>query len=207
LINNASALWWHSIADTPMKKYDLIHSINARGSFCMAKYCLPHMAKGSWGRVINMSPPIRDVGFKGMTAYNHSKMGMTMVAIGVAEEYKGTGITGNCLWPATVIESQASINFDLGEKSTWRKATILADCVLGLCADDDTTGKAMFDDEYLRERHGFQDKDLVQYRYDPDVEPVRSLAMLESSVSDTMIKRGDVSKLREDMQTGQRAML
>lgn len=202
LINNASALWWHTIKDTPMKKYDLIHSINARGTFCMSKYCLPHMMKGGWGRVVNMSPPIRDSGYRGSTAYNHSKMGMTMVAMGIAEEFEGTGITANALWPATVIESQAAINFKLGTPEMWRTAQILADCVLGFCEDGDYSGHAVIDDEYLRERHGFEDKDFVQYRVVADVEPVRALAMTEGKKMPKgrkFIRRGDVHKLRADM--------
>jgi len=86
LINNASALWWQEILDTPAKRYDMIHSINARGTFMMTKACLPHMKKNGFGRVITMSPPIVRKGYAGMTAYNISKMGMTMVAMGVAEE-------------------------------------------------------------------------------------------------------------------------
>ncbi|KAF4701989.1 hypothetical protein FOZ63_019828 [Perkinsus olseni] len=58
LINNASAMWWHTMEDTPVKKFDLITSINSRGSFIMTKLCLPHMKKNNYGRVINMSPPI-----------------------------------------------------------------------------------------------------------------------------------------------------
>jgi len=106
LINNASALWWQEIKDTPMKKFDLIVSINARGTFCMTKYCLPHMIKNQFGRIVNMSPPISLDGFKGHVAYNISKFGMTMVALGVAQEYAGQNITANSLWPATIVESQ-----------------------------------------------------------------------------------------------------
>ena len=75
------------------------------------------MKKNSFGRVINMSPPIRldPAMMAGHTAYNISKYGMTMVALGVAAEFAGEGITGNSVWPATVIESYASINFELGE--------------------------------------------------------------------------------------------
>lgn len=197
LVNNASSLWWHSIEKTPMKKYDLIHAINARGTFCMTKYAVPHMKKNKWGRVINMSPPITTRGFKGRTAYNHSKMGMTMVALGVAEEYRGQGITANALWPATVIESQASINFKLGDPKYWRKADILADCVLGMCKDDEYTGNATIDDDYLRERHGFEDKDFLQYRYNPAFKPVRALAAIHDEIG---VQRGNVSTLRKDMQ-------
>merc|ERR1712193_478269 len=102
---------------------------------------------------------------------------MGMVAMGAAAEYEGKGITGHSLWPATVIESQAAENFELGDKSIWRKANILADCVLGLVSSDGSfTGRQLIDDEYLQERHGFTAEDLAIYRYDPKVEPPRVLA-------------------------------
>ena len=78
---------------------------------------------------------------------------MTMVALGAAAEGTRDGITGNALWPATIIESLASENFQLGEKSQWRKATILADAVMQLCGDGGTTGGTLIDDTYLRSRH------------------------------------------------------
>jgi hypothetical protein len=82
-----------------------VNEINSRGTFLMTKACLPHMTANNFGRVINMSPPIStsEGVFKGRTAYNMSKMGMTMVALGVADEYRGSNITGNSLWPATII--------------------------------------------------------------------------------------------------------
>merc|ERR1719247_1041807 len=136
----------------------------------MARLCLPIMEKNGYGRVISMSPPIEThyQAFKGFTAYNISKFGMTMVSMGAASEYEGKGITGHSLWPATVIESQAAENFELGDKSIWRKASILSDCVLGLVSSDDSyTGQQLIDDEYLMQEHGFTAEDLAVYRYDP----------------------------------------
>ncbi len=201
LVNNASALWWQDVVDTPIKKYDLITGINARGSFAMTQACLPHMERNGFGRVITMSPPIvSDFRFfGGKTAYNISKMGMTMVALGAAAEGAGKGITGNSLWPATVIESLASKNFKLGDRSHWRKATILADAMLKIVLeDDDFSGNMLIDDVYLRQRHGFTDADLAQYRCDPDVEPPRLLA-LEGMDWGADFRRGDVKKLERDV--------
>lgn len=203
LINNASALWWHKIEGTPMNKYDLITQINARGTFALTALCLPIMAKGGYGRVINMSPPIQcDFrAFGGFTAYNISKFGMTMVAMGAAAEYQGKGITGNALWPATVIESQAAKNFELGEKSTWRKADILSDCVLGIVSAPDTfTGQQLIDDEYLRDLHGFSEEDLAVYRCVADVEPPRTLADAIYHAGRELgdFQRGDVRQLNKD---------
>lgn len=199
LINNASALWWQEIKDTPMKKFDLIVGINARGTFCMTKYALPHMAKNKFGRCVMMSPPIVTKGYKAMTAYNISKLGMTMVAMGVSEEYKGKGVTAHSLWPATVVESQAAKNFELGDKKDWRKAQILADAVLGLVSEpDEYTGQMLIDDVYLRDRQGFEDKDFVQYRCDPNHEPARALARGHGEGDGMAIRRGDVKALAKD---------
>ena len=211
LVNNASALWWQDIVDTPTNKFDLINSINSRGAFLMTRACLPHMLKAGWGRVITMSPPIvtNAAAFKQKTAYYMSKMGMTMVALGVASEGRKHGVTGNSLWPATIVESFASRNFELGEsRAQWRKADILADCVLYLCGEsNDFTGNMLIDDEYLTERCGMTQGDLARYRFDPRVEPPRLLAM-EARAGDASaaafhsgdvdFRRGDVRKLRED---------
>lgn len=160
------------------------------------------MKKNEFGRVITMSPAIRTKGFKGMTAYNISKMGMTMVALGVAEEYAGKNITGNSLWPATVIESYASINFKLGDRSIWRKAEVIADAAVGIiCEEGDFTGNMLLDDDYLRST-GMTDEDFVRYRCDPDVEPPRALAyegQEESSGFTQVIRRGSVTRLDRDL--------
>jgi len=209
-VNNASALWWQPIEGTPSKKYDLITQLNARGSFLLTQACLPWMRKGKWGRVLCMSPPIETShqAYEGMCAYNISKFGMTMVAMGVAAEYGNSrsdsgaesSITGNSLWPATIIESQASINFQMGDTSLWRKASILADAVVAICCDPQKpNGKQMIDDEYLMER-GLTQEDLKVYRYDPNVDPPRLLAKhshKESQV-DMTIQRGDVKQLNDD---------
>ena len=202
LINNASALWWQDIKDTPMRKYDLITGVNARGTFCMTSACLPYMAEKGWGRVVCMSPAI-DPDFRrygGATAYNISKMGMSMVAMGVAAEYKGKGIIANTMWPATVIESLAATNFQLGDRKNWRRATIIADATAGLCCEsNDFTGNMLIDDTYLRERHGFTSEDLVSYRCDPDHEPPRILAG-EGMSTVGHVKRGEVTRLDRDIQ-------
>jgi len=202
LVNNASALWWQDIIDTPLKKYDLITGINTRGSFSMTQACMPHMIAGGYGRVITMSPPIvSDMrAYAGKTAYYISKFGMTMTALGAAAEGKGKGVTGNSLWPATIIESLASINFKLGDPSTWRKADILSDCVVHICEQgDDFTGNMLIDDEFLKSI-GYTDEDLKQYRVDPNVDPPRLLAG-EAGQWDVSkdFKRGDVRKVDDDL--------
>ena len=200
LVNNASALWWHTIPETPTRKYDLIQSINARGAFVMTRECLPHMARNRFGRVVCMGPPIPASyrSYAGKTAYYMSKCGMTMVALGAAAEGADAGITGNALWPATVVESSASENFELGDKSGWRKATILADATLAIVGDAAQTGGQLIDDVYLRSV-GATDDDIAKYRCDPDVEPPRLLAgEAGDGGGEWDVRRGDVGKLGRD---------
>lgn len=210
LVNNASALWWHTIAETPTKKFDLIHAINARGAFVMTRQCLPHMFRGGYGRVVCMGPPLPTSyrAYAGKTAYYMSKCGMTMVALGAAAEAVGVvgenvDFAGNSLWPATIVESLASENFQLGERRYWRKATILADCVTQLCAPNAAvTGRALVDDEYLRSV-GATDDDLARYRCDPAFEPPRLLAGTDvtgvtTGGGDWDVRRGDVRSLSRD---------
>jgi NAD(P)-dependent dehydrogenase (short-subunit alcohol dehydrogenase family) len=197
LVNNASALWWHVIEETPTKKYDLIQGVNARGAFIATRECLGHMRKGGYGRVITMGPPLPKTyeEYSGKTAYYMSKCGMTMVALGAAAEGEKDGILANSLWPATIVESLASENFQLGDRDNWRKADILADCVVQLCADTRTTGQQLIDDDYLRTR-GAVDADFVKYRCNPAVEPPRLLA--PGAAQDWDVRRGDVKALAKD---------
>jgi len=175
LINNAGALWWKKLIDTPMKRYDLINQINSRGSFACTKAVLPHMLKQKYGHIIVMSPPIDLRSMSGKIAYCISKFGMTMLAHGLAEEVQGQGISINAVWPATMVESYATINFNLGEKSLWRKASIISDTCLHLCSRDPNNpktpnGKALIDEDYLR---SVGVTDFTIYRCDPNVEPPR----------------------------------
>lgn len=199
VVLNASALWWHTIEETPIEKYDLITSINTRGHFYLTKLCMPHMIKNKFGRVIAMSPPIRTdyEAYKGFTAYNISKMGMTMVAMGAAAEGVGHNVTGFSLWPATVVESQASINFKLMDRKYWRKATVLSDAVVSLCGQPSSyTGKQLYDDDYLLSQGGLKKEDLAVYRCDPTYEPPRALAL--GMTQRARIRRGDVRKVKQD---------
>lgn len=204
LVNNASALWWQDIVDTPLKKFDLIMDVNARGAFAMTRACLPFMYKAGFGRIVTMSPPITtDPGaYAAKTAYYMSKFGMTMVALGAAAEGRGKGVSANSLWPATIIESLASINFKMLDQKHWRKATILSDCVVALAKEEsDYSGNMLIDDEYLRERQGFTDVELRRYRMDPSVEPPRLLASAGTTWGGGKdFKRGDVRKVDDDIQ-------
>lgn len=170
LINNAGALHWHSMADTPMKRFDLVMGVNARGAFACSRAVLPHMVAAGYGHILMMSPPIKLDGVGNKIAYCISKYGMTLIAHGLAEEVKQHNVACNALWPATLIESQATINHKLGGPAMWRKADILADATLAIFRREPAsyTGHAVIDEEVLR-ADGVDD--FTRYRCDPDTEP------------------------------------
>lgn len=153
LINNAGALFWRPVAETPLKRFDLVMGVNARGAFACCRAVLPAMIEQRAGHIINLSPPMDLAIVPGRVAYAISKLGMTLLTFGLAEEVKAHGIAVNSLWPVTIIESQASINHQLGTPAMWRKPDILVDCVLRLAAKQPgaCTGRALLDEDFLRE--------------------------------------------------------
>lgn len=152
LINNAGALWWQPVRNTPAKRYDLVMEVNVRAAFLLAHAVLPSMQSRKWGHIINMSPPLDFRVMPGKTAYFLSKFGMTMMVYGLAEEVREDNIAVNALWPATIIESLASINFQLGTPAQWRKPEIVADAVLAIVRKEpmSLTGQTLIDEDVLR---------------------------------------------------------
>lgn len=181
LINNAGALWWKNILETPVKKYDLINNINSRAAYTLSHLCLPHMIKQSWGHIIMQSPPftpeyinflISQNKLKNMTAYMISKLGMSITAQGIAQEFGGTGVAANAIWPMTPIESYAVKNNNLGDEKQWRKPDIISDAIMKILAEDPKTftGNFLIDEQYLRKKGV---KDFKQYQCVPGHEPPR----------------------------------
>ncbi len=172
LVNNAGALWWKSVLDTPAKRFDLVMDVNARASFLAARACLPHMIERKWGHIVMMSPPVHMGMVPGKVAYSISKFGMSMLAHGLGEEVAKHNIAANALWPATMIESFASINFGLGGPAQWRKADILADATLAIVGHEppSLTGQTLLDEQIL-EKVGVTDFD--PYLCVPDGKPIR----------------------------------
>ncbi len=164
LINNAGALWWQPVVDTPPKRYDLMWEINVRAAYLCAYYALPHMVEQHWGHLINCSPPISTTPSPGHVAYMTTKMGMTRLAIGIAAEHADDGIASNSLWPVTIIESLASINWGLGDRSQWRSPEILCDAMMEIVVTEppSLTGRQILDEPFLRER-GWTDEQLDAY--------------------------------------------
>jgi citronellol/citronellal dehydrogenase len=170
-INNASALNLGGIADLEPKQFDLLMAVNARGTFCVTRACLPHLLESSWPHVLTLSPPLNlDPKWFAPSGYAISKYGMTIVTLGVAHEYGGRGIAANCLWPRTAIATSAVSNLLGGAEmmSMSRTPEIVADAAaLGISLDPTTfTGNALLVEDLLASRAGASDFSV--YAYDSD---------------------------------------
>src|SRR5437870_5408686 len=172
LINNAGALWWQPLLDTPAKRFDLVMGVNARGAFLCCRVLLPLMIERRWGHIISLSPPLDLALVPGRIAYAISKLGMTLLTHGLTEEVRRHNIAVNSLWPVTIIESQASINWGLGTRDQWRKPDILVDCVFKLAQKDpaEITGQALLDEDFL---HQEGITDFSRYACVPGTNPPR----------------------------------
>jgi len=172
LVNNAGALFWRPLQETPLARFDLVMGVNVRGAFACTHHLLPAMRAQKFGHVLMLSPPVDPTAAGGKIAYSISKFGMTLIAHGLAEEVRDDNVAANALWPATMIESLATINWGLGDRTVWRKPEILADATLRIFAKEPRsfTGNALIDEDFLR-AEGITD--FAAYRCDPDHEPPR----------------------------------
>jgi citronellol/citronellal dehydrogenase len=152
LVNNAGALWWQPLLQTPAKRFDLVMGVNARAAFLCCRAVLPAMIERRHGHIVNFSPPIDLEMVPGRIAYAISKLGMTLLTFGLAQEVRTHNVAVNALWPVTIIESQASINWGMGTPGQWRKPDILVDCVLRIVGNEPAglTGRALLDEDFLR---------------------------------------------------------
>ena len=169
-INNASAIHLTDTVNTPMKRYDLMHNINVRGTFMLSQKCIPHLKNGDNPHILTLSPPL-DIDRKwfGMTlAYTTAKYGMSLVAHGLAEELGKHNIASNCLWPRTSLDTAAVRNVIGAElvKGS-RKPSIYADAAYAVLKRDSSscTGNFFLDQDVLEEE-GI--KDFDQYAVDLD---------------------------------------
>nr|WP_022927901.1 NAD(P)-dependent oxidoreductase [Patulibacter americanus] len=124
-VNNASAINLSSIDELDMKRYDLMQDINVRGTFAVSKACAPHLRKGVNPHVLTLSPPIslEKKWLAPHTAYTIAKYGMTLVALGLAEELREDGVASNALWPRTLVATAAVQNLLGGDEAMRRART------------------------------------------------------------------------------------
>ncbi|XP_067626380.1 hydroxysteroid dehydrogenase-like protein 2 [Eurosta solidaginis] len=170
LINNASAISLTDTLGTEMKRYDLMHQINTRGTFLVSKECLPHLLKSNHAHILNISPPLNlnPRWFAPHVAYTMAKYGMSMCVLGMAAEFHSAKVAVNALWPRTAIHT-AAIEMLAGSDSfnTSRKADIMADAAYAVLIREphQCTGQFLIDDEVLSSS-GITD--FKQYACNPD---------------------------------------
>jgi len=157
LVNNASAIFIAPTLQTPMKRYDLINTVNARATFLCSQTCIPYLQKAKNPHILNLSPPLnmKSKWFKDYLAYTMSKYGMSMCTLGMSEELKNLGIAVNSLWPKTTIATAAvEVNFPKEVYQASRKPMIMADAAYEILTSDSrsTTGNFFIDEELLRSR-------------------------------------------------------
>ncbi len=154
LVNNASAIWLKGTLDTPMKRFDLMQQVNARGSFLCAQACLPYLLKAPNPHILTLAPPpnLDPKWWAPHTGYTLAKMGMSFVTLGLAAEFGPQGVAVNALWPRTVIATDA-INMIPGvDLAHCRKPGIVADAAHAILVRDarDFHGHFLIDDDVLR---------------------------------------------------------
>jgi citronellol/citronellal dehydrogenase len=173
LVNNASAIQLTGTLDTDMKRFDLMHGVNVRGTFLCSKLGIPHLQQAANPHILNISPPLNMEGrwFKDHAAYTISKYGMSLCVLGMSAELADWGIAVNALWPRTAIATAAVQNLLGGEQALRRCRTpqIMADAAYAILVRDSRscTGNFFVDDEVLS-AEGVSD--FEQYAVTPGAE-------------------------------------
>ena len=168
VVNNASAIQLTPVTQTDMRRFDLMHQINTRGTFLVSKYAIPHLQKAANPHIMMLSPPLdmAEKWFAPHTAYTMAKFGMSLVVLGLAGELRGK-VAVNALWPRTTIATAAVKNLLGGEAMMQRSRTpeILAEAAYRVFhKPKDFTGNFLIDDTFLA---GEGVSDFDRYRVDP----------------------------------------
>ncbi len=170
VVNNASAISLTPVTQTDMKRFDLMHQINARGTFMVSKYAIADLEKAANPHILMMSPPLdmAEKWFAPHTGYTMAKFSMSMVVLGLARELRPKGIAVNALWPRTTIATAAIRNLLGGDAimRMSRKPEILADAahLIFQKPAKSFTGRFLIDDTFLA---GEGVRDFDTYRVDP----------------------------------------
>ena len=190
-VNNASAIQLTPTTMTDMKRYDLMHQINTRGTFMVSKYCVPHLKRAANPHILNLSPPLdmSERWFAGHVAYTMAKYGMSMCVLGMAGEFRADGIAVNALWPRTGIATAAIRNALAGDEGMKKCRTpeIMADAAHVILTKParEFTGNFCIDDTLLYDA-GVRDFD--KYRVDPTKDLMPDFFVPESSKPPVSLK-------------------
>ena len=158
LVNNASAISLTGTCETPMKRYDLMHQINTRGTFLCSQACIPELRKAKNPHILNLAPPLNMEAkwFAPHVAYTMAKFGMSMCVLGMAEEFRSDGIAVNALWPRTAIATSAVQNLLGGDDAIagCRTVEIMSDSAHAIFTSPsrECTGNFFIDEDLLRSK-------------------------------------------------------
>ena len=169
MVNNASAMQVTPVMQTDMKRFDLMHQVNARGTFMVSKYAIPYLLKASNPHILMISPPLdmQEKWFAPHTAYSMAKFGMSLVVLGLAGELRSKGIAVNALWPRTTIATRRSrICSAATSDAHVAHPRIMADAAYAIFHKPakSFTGHFLIDDTFLA---GEGVTDFDHYRVDP----------------------------------------
>ncbi|SUD60594.1 short chain dehydrogenase [Ectopseudomonas oleovorans] len=170
LVNNAGAIKLVGVEKLEPKRFDLMYQINTRAVMVCSQAALPYLKKSAGGHILNLSPPLNldAKWFAQHGPYTVTKYGMSMLTLGMSEEFKKYGISVNSLWPKTMIAT-AAIEFELGSRDAFKRArtpAIMADAAHAILSSEgrSLTGRLLIDEDILREQGV---SDFEQYRFDP----------------------------------------
>ena len=170
LVNNASAIWLRGTLDTPMKRFDLMQQVNARGSFLCAQACLPHLLQAPNPHILTLCPPpsLDPKWWAPHTGYTLAKMGMSLVTLGLAGEFGPQGVAVNGLWPRTLISTDALNMIPGVSPGNGRSPSIMGDAAHAVLTRPAAgfSGQFLIDDEVLA-ADGITD--LSGYAMDPSL--------------------------------------
>lgn len=195
VVNNASAISLTDTEQTDIKRYDLMHNINTRGTYLVTKLCLPHLKQSKHAHVLNLSPPLnmKTQWFSNHVAYTMAKFGMSMCVLGHHEEFREYNIGVNALWPRTVIYTAAmNLIADESIKKFSRKPDIVADSAYAILIQNprDCTGNFFIDEDVVRKcgvtdlgQYAYDVNNIDNLRYDFFVDPEENSSRLETSVT------------------------
>lgn len=170
LVNNAGAIKLVGVEKLEPKRFDLMYQINTRAVMVCSQAALPYLKKSAGGHILNLSPPLNldAKWFAQHGPYTVTKYGMSMLTLGMSEEFRKYGISVNSLWPKTMIAT-AAIEFELGSRDAFKRArtpAIMADAAHAILSSEgrSISGRLLIDEDILRERGV---NDFEQYRFDP----------------------------------------
>ncbi len=196
-VNNASAIQMTGTLETDMKRYDLMHQVNTRGTYLVSKCCLPHLLEVSNPHILNLAPPL-DMSAKWFAphvAYTMAKFGMSMCVLGMAEEFRESGVAVNALWPRTTIAT-AAVKFVVGDDAMVlgsRTPDIMADAAYAIVTkpSKEFTGQFCIDDTFLA-AEGVTDFD--RYRVDPTHDLYPDFFVPEDSIPPASLKAANQAR-------------